>query len=107
MCKFNPSNDGRRIDPCMKKFIENLKGLLPKDRKIVSCCCGHFRYPMTIVIQNTLKKHEGVEMYPINYFIPWDLVSGIEIPRKKKFYKKDKQGYYYIPEVINGPKTKI
>ena len=24
----------------------------------------------------------------------------VVIPRKKKFYKKDKQGYYYIPEVI-------
>ena len=29
----------------------------------------------------------------------FDTVSSKVIPRKKKFYKKDKQGVYYIPEV--------
>ncbi|KKL89042.1 hypothetical protein LCGC14_1918600, partial [marine sediment metagenome] len=29
-----------------------------------------------------------------------EIVSGIPILRKRKFYKKDKQGYYFIPEVI-------
>jgi len=33
--------------------------------------------------------------------INWDLISNNIIPRKRKFYKKDKQGYYYIPEVIS------
>jgi len=31
----------------------------------------------------------------------FDLISNKIIPRKKRFYKIDKQGYYYIPEVIN------
>jgi len=31
---------------------------------------------------------------------PFELFSGKIIPRKIKFYKKDKQGYYYIPETI-------
>ena len=34
----------------------------------------------------------------------FDLISEVDIPRKKKFYKKDKQGYYYIPEVIENAK---
>lgn len=32
----------------------------------------------------------------------FDLISGINIPRKRKFYRKDKKtGLYYIPEVVN------
>ena len=30
-----------------------------------------------------------------------DLVSNKIIPRTKRFYKKDKQGYYYIPEIMH------
>ena len=83
MCKFNPKNDGRFIDPCMKNLIDflQLNGI-----KTLSCCCGHGKYPMTIVC-----KWGAINIEIINYR---------EIPRKKRFYKKDKQGYYYIPEVI-------
>ena len=88
MCRFNPKNDSRFIDPCMMKFIKNLKSALKKDVKVVACCCGHCKYPMTIVID------AGYGIY--------DLVSGKEIPRKKRFYKKDKQGVYFIPEVENA-----
>ncbi|GAG87699.1 unnamed protein product, partial [marine sediment metagenome] len=51
--------------------------------------CGHGKYPMTIIIQNTKLKE-----------CRWDLVSGKMIPRKKKFYRKDSEGYYYVPEVL-------
>lgn len=93
MCKLNKKNDGRRIDPCMRGFIKRIKDYLYcyGDEEIVACCCGHKKYSMTIVVNNRVGK---------SYF--YDLVSGVEIPRKKRFYKKDKQGYYYIPEVVNG-----
>jgi len=90
MCEFNPKNDSRRIDPCMINLIENLN--LYTTLNIKSCCCGHKVYPMTILI----KFDEEII----------DLVSGIVIPRKKKFYKKDKQGYYYIPEVSKPDEVK-
>ena len=83
MCKFNPKNDGRFIDPCMKELIENLN--LYTTLNLKACCCGHFRYPMTLLIKF------GDEII--------DLFTGKVIPRKKRFYKKDKQGYYFIPEV--------
>jgi len=90
MCKFNSFNNSRFIDPCMKNFIENLN-LLLKDvqpLRIVASCCAHKKYPMTIIIKNIISgKH-------------YDLVSSKTIPREKKFYKKDKQGVYYIPEVL-------
>jgi hypothetical protein len=78
--KYCPSE----IDECMKYMIPilNTYGI-----KTVGCCCGHGKYPMTIVVEDAL----GI----------FDLVSGAAIPRKKRFYKKDDEGYYYIPEVLD------
>jgi len=84
MCKFNPKNDARRIDPCMKRLIEFLNNV---GYKTLSCCCGHGKYNMTLIMRNGLGEII-------------DLMSGVKIQRKKRFYKKDKQGYYYIPETI-------
>ncbi len=87
MCKFNPSNQGRRIDPCMKPLIKFLK----KNMKPVSCCCGHGKYPMTVVIQNRIH----IEMFK-------ELFTDTLIPRQRRFYKRDENGYYYIPESIKS-----
>ncbi len=85
MCKFNPKNDSRFIDPCMVALIEYFK----KDKyiKTLGSCCGHGKYPMTLIVKNN---HGNI----------YELISSKNIPRKKQFYKKDKQGYYYIPETI-------
>lgn len=32
--------------------------------------------------------------------VPTEIFSGTVIPRKKRFYKKDKHGIYFIPEVV-------
>ena len=95
MCKFNPKNDSRRIDPCIKHLIKELNGIKQKHIEIISCCCGHNKYPLTIIARNKTISYTG-----LNRCMTWDLVSGIEIPRKKRFYKKDKMGVYYIPECI-------
>ena len=80
MCKqHNP----RVIDKCMRKFVESLKIF---DVPVKACCCGHGKYPMTIVVETAGDC--------------FDLVSGVEIPRAKRFYTKDRKGYYYIPETI-------
>jgi hypothetical protein len=90
MCKHNPKNDSRFIDPCMKELIENLNDLYPITTR--ACCCGHNRYKMSIIVE--LNGHDVHK--PMIYM---DLCSGIVIPRKVKFYKKDKKGFYFIPEV--------
>ena len=73
-----------RTDKCMKPLIEFL---WHKDINTRACCCGHGKYPMTIVVWI---EDDGF----------YEIVSGIKIPRETKFYKKDKQGYYFIPEVM-------
>ncbi len=80
--KYCPSE----IDECMKNLIEILRA---RGVRTLSCCCGHRRYPMTIIIEQGLE----TQTYAL------EIMSDKVIPRKKKFYKKDKQGYYYIPEV--------
>jgi len=84
MCEFKPKNRGSRMDPCMKGYIDewNLRG-----HKTVACCCGHGKYPPTIV-----------EKLPDGRFR--EIMSGEYIPRSKKFYKRDAEGYYYIPEAV-------
>ncbi len=86
MCKWNKWGD-TRIDPCMKYLIDFLQN---SGIKTLACCCGHGKYKMTIVV-----KH-----FSGNTF--WDIMSNTLIPRKRKFYKRDKKGVYYIPEVSNG-----
>ncbi len=84
MCKLNKKTGNRRVDPCMKKLIRYLQNLRVET---LACCCGHGKYPMTIVV----KKDNGLY---------YEVLSDMWIPRQKRFYKKDKQGYYYIPEVM-------
>lgn len=54
-------------------------------------CCGHSVYPMTIVVKY---RKNGIAYY-------FELLSGVSVFRIKKFYKKDKNGIYYIPEVCD------
>ena len=89
MCKWSKYGD-TRIDPCMRILIQNINELsYSKEIQTVACCCGHGKYPMTILL-----KIDGRV---------FDIVSGKEIPRTRRFYKKDKDGVYYIPETIRTP----
>jgi len=76
------------MDKCMK----NLSLYLKEDGiKVLGSCCGHGKYPPTIICNSDGKNIE--------------LFSGKEIPRKRNFYKLNKNGVYFIPEVIkNVPK---
>ena len=97
MCqKTNYKTPNTRIDKCMVKLIEFIN--THPTIKTLGSCCGHGKYNMSIVIRSREQYDSKVT------FRILDLISGIEIPRKKRFYKRDKQGYYYIPEVIKGGK---
>jgi len=72
----------------MKDYIELLNSLRLITR---ACCCGHGKYPKTVVIERTNINGEVINL---------ELISGKIIPRKKLFYKKDKQGFYFIPESL-------
>lgn len=76
------------IDECMKCLMLIIeRGLEYSFLKVVACCCGHKKYPVTIIIKDNLSGKI------------FELMSGKTIPRTRNFYKKDKEGYYFIPEV--------
>ena len=75
-----------RIDKCIKPWIKFLKDI---GYNPIASCCGHNKYQMTVIVKQP------------NYPYPYELFTEIDVPRKRRFYLKDKQGYYYIPEVSN------
>lgn len=79
------------IDPCMRGLIKYLQSIKVKT---LGCCCGHGRYPMTIIVEG--RKGKIIEA-----------ISGKEVFRSRRFYKKDDQGYYFIPEVSEEKKGPI
>lgn len=94
MCKLKRyhKTSNTQIDKCMRILIENLNEYFGDDLEIIACCCGHGKYNLSIVV----KEYPSGRIY--------DLCSNIGIPRKRKFYKRDKEGYYYIPEVSKEKK---
>ena len=56
-------------------------------------CCGHGKYnPSLIVIDTKVAKFCNT---------PFDIFSWIHFKRgQKRFYVKDNDGYYFIPEVV-------
>lgn len=73
------------------KEIYNLVNFINKNTffTTLGSCCGHKKYVPSIIVLNPFNNKK------------YEIFSGIEIPRKKKFYKRDKDGDYYIPEVVN------
>jgi len=103
MCKKTKyhKTSNTQIDKCMRPLIKYLK---KEGRNTVACCCGHGRYPMTIVVgrETSVVRTRRIPFNITEVITLWfeEILSGKVIPRKRRFYLKDKQGYYYIPEVI-------
>jgi hypothetical protein len=93
MCKkVNYKTCNTRIDKCMK----NICNFIDKhtEWKCIGSCCGHKKYNPSILVQHPAYKGR----------FALEIFSRIPIQRKRRFYKRDKQGYYYIPEVIDAIK---
>ena len=75
-----------RLDSCLRYIVDTLNNS-DFPIKTLASCCGHGKYPMSIVVKDVWRT--------------WELFSGVELKRKKRFYVKDSEGFYYIPEVIN------
>ncbi len=81
MCARNRSGG---IDRCLRGLIGALRS--STEFETLASCCGHGKYPMTII---TRKRPDGV---------PFDLMSGARVQRRRNFYRKDADGFYYLPE---------
>jgi hypothetical protein len=102
MCNWVKSGN-QRIDPCLRKDIAFLQGF---GFKTLACCCGHGKYSRTLVYENGLGERFAA-IIPKN--LPVYLLQGmIKMPRKKRFYKRDSNGVFFIPEFeqLNSQQTK-
>lgn len=78
------SSKRKRIDACIANLIVRLN---KSGITTLASCCGHETYPMTIVALD-------------RFGSPYEFITGKSIPRKRRFYKKDSKGFYFIPEVL-------
>ncbi len=77
-----------RIDNCLVPIINNLNK--STEIKTLASCCGHGEYNSTIVVKERIGKI--FEYYSGKLLVP---------KKKNRYYKKDKKGFYFIPEVYN------
>ena len=79
-----------RVDACLSGLIITLNN---KGIETVACCCGHGKYPITI-----LYMHKSQDIMNGNIY---DFCSGwgVSARSKKRWYRRDKQGLFFIPEV--------
>ena len=97
MCeKIISKSSAINIDQCLVDEIERIKNTFPRFKqkfKDIMSCCGHGKYDKTFVVQNRASK---------TYF---DWFSGVSLSGNKRFdsrkafYKRDDDGYYFLPEI--------
>lgn len=91
MCK-KKDYCNREVDSCINQEVKILKD---RGFKTISSCCGHKKYPKTIIIRkiNNIVFEWFSGRILKNYNPKFD-------KRHNTYYKKDKEGFYYIPEII-------
>lgn len=82
MCKKLRYN-GRRIDECLRDLIKEIND--NGKYKTLSCCCGHGKYNPTIIVED---RSGNVFEYYTKMIL--------KKPKRNRFYKRDKHGYYHV-----------
>lgn len=75
------------IDPCLESLIIAINRF--HGVQTLASCCGHGVYPVTIIVKG----------YKDNIIIEFFSGTKLEYRKRNRFYKKDQNGYYFIPEV--------
>ena len=94
MCqKTDFKRSAPRVDPCLvdeiniiktKEWIQNYQSIMS--------CCGHGKYPKTFIVRNRATRHV------FDWYSGIDLTKSGRARKKQPYYKKDTEGYYFIPE---------
>lgn len=83
----------RKIDSCIQNEVEKINRT---GFNSISSCCGHKKYEKTIVIRR--KNNSVIEFFTGIILKPYNPKFD---KRHNIYYKKDKQGFYFIPELVN------
>ncbi len=88
-CNKQHKNTNKK-DKCMEQLCSLINQTTKY--KTLASCCGHGKYPMSIVVTR-------------GYGNPIEWFSQVEIPRKRRYYIRDKEGIFFIPEVFKDGKS--
>ena len=83
-----------KVDWCLRHLLIAINN---GNMETLGSCCGHGKYSMTIVCKNKYMDDDYI----------FEVLSGISIKRKRRFYIKDKKGFYYIPEIEKLRRRKL
>ena len=92
ICEKKPYCNNR-IDECIREEVAEINSKV-KFRTIMSCC-GYDKYSKTIIVQNI---HSGAVF---EWFSGIGLTGSKRSDSRAPYYKKDPEGYYFIPELVN------
>ena len=79
-----------RKDKCLITKIELINAM--KVYQTLSSCCGHNKYPETIVVMDRKSKR-------VSLFDSPHIFLGYGRRKGNRYYKTDQENFYYIPEV--------
>lgn len=75
------------VDSCIAECVDKINREHKGSLKTLGCCCGHGKYPRTIIVKALITG------------ITYEFFSGIEIPRSRNLYYKDEEGIFHLPEM--------
>jgi len=94
--KVISKGSAKKIDPCLVEELKTIKNTFPRFKEkfeMIMSCCGHGKYKKTLIVKNKFSNH----------YFEWFSGISLEGTQRAKigasFYKRDEEGYYYIPEV--------
>ena len=81
--------DGKSIsiDDCIADDVQAIN--TDGEFRTLGSCCGHGLYPRTIVVRDEHLPFKVLEYY-----------TRVPVPRRRRFYRRDANGFYFIPEII-------
>lgn len=98
MCQ--KKENSRKIDECLVDKIAEINKI--EGLKTILSCCGHGIYQPSIII---LDKNEK---FIFEYFSGMELKMRCKNGRiRHRYYKKDSQGFYFIPELESRSKVML
>ena len=75
------------VDSCIADHVKRINEEHKGSLITLGCCCGHGKYPSTIVVKGLISG------------IICEFFSNIVIPRTRNLYYKDNEGIFHLPEV--------
>lgn len=88
-----------RIDKCLREKTDKINKAGPY--KTLASCCGHGKYPETIVVMYK-KSKLVIELHSGTVLGAGPLRNKMGQRKCNRYYRTDTEKHYYIPEVMNA-----